>query len=93
MTGFCGVGVMLKIYNYQNHTKCPRCEENNETTSHVLQCRHPSATDIWTQSLENLETWMTQNNGHPEMVELIILGLRRWHDDDPIPYSYDILEL
>jgi hypothetical protein len=26
------------------------------------------------------------------MIELIILGLRRWHNDDPIPYSYDILE-
>jgi hypothetical protein len=36
---------------------------------------------------------MITNQGHPEMIELIILGLQRWHDQERIPLVYDILEL
>jgi hypothetical protein len=92
MTGFCRVGVMLKIYKYQNHSKCPRCEEDKETTAHVLQCQHPLAINLWTQSIQDLEAWMTINNGHPEMIELMILGLQQWHDNEHILHSYNIHE-
>jgi hypothetical protein len=92
LTGFCGVGVMLQLYNYQKHTKCPRCKEDGENTDHVLRCLQIEAQGLWQQSLHNLETWMTTNKGHPELIELIILGLQRWHNNDRIPLSYDILE-
>jgi hypothetical protein len=92
MTGFCGVGIMLKRYKHQKHSKCPRCLEDNETVYHVLQCPDNDATTLWTQSLERLEQWMTQNQGHPELIELIIMCLTKWHSSKPIPYDYDILE-
>jgi hypothetical protein len=92
MTGFCGVGKMLQRYRHQKHSKCPRCLSDNETVHHVLQCTHDEAKHIWNQSLENLETWMTNNHGHPELIELIILCLNKWHDQELIPYDYDILE-
>jgi hypothetical protein len=75
MTGFCGVGVMLRVYRFQQHAKCPRCEDDDKTIDHVLQCRQQSALDLWSKSIQDLERWMTTNQGHPEMIELIILGL------------------
>ena len=35
LTGFCGVGKMLRQYRWQDHTKCPRCSMDNEDTQHV----------------------------------------------------------
>jgi hypothetical protein len=92
MTGFCGAGNMLRIYRFQNHSKCPRCELDNENTNHVLRCRHPEASALWDTSVEDLEQWMLSNNRHPELVELIILSLTNWHNEERFPLSYEILE-
>jgi hypothetical protein len=92
MTGFCGVGIMLKRYKHQKHSKCPRCLSDNENVHHVLRCTQHGAKSLWTQSIDSLEQWMTRNQGHPELIELIILGLNKWHDQHIIPYDYDILE-
>jgi hypothetical protein len=92
MTGFCRVGIMLKHYKHQQHCKCPRCLEDNEDTSHVIQCSHPDALSLWSQSLDTLEHWMTQNHGHPELIKLILLGLRKWQFKEYIPYNYEILD-
>jgi hypothetical protein len=59
---------------------------------HVLQCKQQSALDLWSKSIQDLERWMTINQRHPEMIELIILGLQYWHDQVRIPFTYDILE-
>jgi hypothetical protein len=90
MTGFCGTGKMLKIYRFQKHSKCPRCQTDNENTNHVLQCNHSEALTLWNTSLTSLEEWMLSNNGHPELVELIILGLTKWHNNEIFPLTYDI---
>jgi hypothetical protein len=83
---------MLKIYKYQKHSKCPRCLSSNETTAHILQCRETDALSLWQQSLQGLEQWMLSNYGHPEMIELIILALQKWHNQKRIPFTYNILE-
>jgi phage FluMu protein Com len=92
MTGFCGTGKMLQIYRYQTHSKCPRCKEDDQTTLHVIRCKQTDATKIWTKSIQNLEHWMITNLGHPELVELDILGLTIWHSNERIPFTYDILK-
>jgi hypothetical protein len=92
MTGFCGVGKMLKIYKHQKHSKCPRCMANDEDTSHVLRCPHNDATALWNKSIETMENWMVNNHRHPELIKLIILGLQTWRNDNLLPLYYDILE-
>jgi hypothetical protein len=92
MTGFCGVGIMLQRYKHQRHSKCPRCLSDNETVHHVLQCPNLEATQLWSTSLEKLEQWMTTNHGHPELVELIIMGMSKWHSQEFIPLEFNILE-
>jgi hypothetical protein len=78
MAGFCGVGIMLVRYAYQKHSKCPRCGQNNETTSHVIQCRHPGAVNLWHTEVEALKSWMLSNLGQPELVSIITSSLLTW---------------
>jgi hypothetical protein len=65
---------------------------NDETTTHVLQCRETEALAIWHRSITDLERWMISNLGHPELCELIILALQKWHNQERFPLTYDILE-
>jgi hypothetical protein len=65
---------------------------DNKDTAHVLQCAHPDATTFWNQSIDCLKQCMTTNLGHPELIELIVLGLQDWQTFVPLPMEYDILE-
>jgi hypothetical protein len=40
-TGHCGVGKMMTLQGHQDHSRCPRCGEDNETTLHLLTCQDP----------------------------------------------------
>jgi hypothetical protein len=35
---------------------------------------------------------MTATHGHPELIELVLLGLRKWYNQERISFTYDILE-
>jgi hypothetical protein len=78
MAGFCGVGIMLVRYAYQKHSKCPRCGQDNETTSHIIQCQQPEAVDLWRTEVQSLRTWMLSTMGHPELVSVITASLLEW---------------
>ena len=95
ITGFCGVGAMMKIWKFQTHSKCPRCQMDNENTSHVLQCPHPSAHSLWKEEMKSLDQWMKNNQLHPELRECIVTNLQSWHDGSPYPakrYTNQILQ-
>jgi hypothetical protein len=38
MSHFCGVGRMQFICRFWDHSRCPRCQQDNETTEHVILC-------------------------------------------------------
>jgi hypothetical protein len=83
---------MLQIYKHQKHSKCQCFMMDNEDTVHILQCPHHDATNLWNQSIAQLEQWMINNQGHPKLIELIVLGLQSWHSSLVLPLEYDILE-
>ena len=80
VTGICGVGYMLKLWKHQDHSTCPRCGQENETTLHVLLCQEASASQRWKNALNSLDTWMTDNNAEPDMQEIIIKSLQSWRN-------------
>ena len=90
ITGICGVGVMMKLWKFQDHSKCPRCQEDEEDTIHVLRCPHQSAKETWNESLKELDKWIEENDGHPELRESIIKHLSAWHDNrQPTAETYN----
>jgi hypothetical protein len=78
LTGFCGVGIMLQRYRHQSHSDCPRCGITGETTAHIIQCQDNRAKLLWAQEILKIERWMTDNDGHPEMIQIICSILRNW---------------
>jgi ribonuclease HI len=83
-SGICGVGKMLKAWNYQNHDHCPRCGKHAEDVTHVVRCREPEATALWKKEIKKLEVWMTTNGGHPEMISAVCSNLNHWRDPEAI---------
>jgi hypothetical protein len=43
--------------------------------NYVMQCTQNDAVAVWNHSIQELESWMP-NNGHTELVELIILAYK-----------------
>ena len=82
--GICGVGKWLERWKDQNHSKCPRCFTDNETVNHVIQCRHPDATLVWTQGIEEIKEWMMLNNAISDLAEILGLRLIQWRDGLPL---------
>ena len=87
VTGICGVGYMLKLWKHQAHDSCPRCGQEKETTQHVIQCKEESATKVWEEAVEHLDTWMTDNQADPTMQDYIIASLKGWRNGNPTPHA------
>ena len=88
LTGFCGVGKMLVKYKHQSHSRCPRCNTENEDVTHMIQCQADSAKAAWDAELKKLEAWMVENDGDPDMIQAIIGNLNAWRGEHPFPYTY-----
>jgi hypothetical protein len=82
-TGQCGVGRMHLRRKYHEHSQCPRCGQDDETTQHVLQCSAPSADIQWKIRIKTLEVWLT-NNHTPSYLQCAILQrLQEWRNSTP----------
>ena len=84
LTGFCGIGLMLRIYKHQHHTKCPPCNTDDKTTTHVLCCPHTTATQLWHEEMTKLTTWIQDNKGSDDLAAAIVSYLNSWHHNSPV---------
>ena len=82
-TGQCGVGRMLLRRKYNDHGRCPRCGEEDETTKHVLRCKDPRSTSQWRTGLTKLNHWMTRADTQPILQAAIIQRLKEWQENKP----------
>jgi hypothetical protein len=75
-TRHCAVGRMMKIRKEWAHSTCPLCGNQEETTTHVLQCTE--ATRIWNITLGALNTWLEEQSTEPSLQAAIIYHLQSW---------------
>lgn len=85
MTGFCGVGYMMAICKFQVHSKCPRCNQDDEKVPHILQCPDARAQDLWQEGLVKLRRWILDNNGPEDMADALYHNLMAWQSFSPFP--------
>lgn len=71
---------MLVRYSYQKHSKCPRCQQPNESTAHIIQCPHADAISLWEREVQTLHKWMKDNYGEPNMIDIIRDSLLEWRN-------------
>jgi hypothetical protein len=68
----CGVGTTLVEWKFQTSAKCPRCSHRYETTQHVHQCRGYAAHQSFTQSVEKLGKYLSNECTRPDLQEAVI---------------------
>ncbi len=85
VTGVCGVGKWLERWQWQNHSRCPRCDASGEDHRHVYQCPSRSARIAWQASMNDLRTWCEQHNTDPAMLEVMLSCLLAWGNGQALP--------
>jgi len=80
----CGVGKCLMKREYQNHSKCPRCDQDGEDTSHVIRCRAPTAYRAWIEATNKLSDWLLQERTSQCLTDAILARLSAWRAGDPL---------
>ena len=76
---------MMKIYNFQQHSKCPKCQQNNETTDHVLQCQSYGTHCLWQKLMRELTAWIDENDGPPTLGNVLTQNLMAWRQKSIFP--------
>jgi hypothetical protein len=75
--GFCGVARMMKICGFWPPERgCPCCGESNETTLHLLLCGSLGMEMTWSDSIDSLDSWLTDVDTFPDIQQCIISTLR-----------------
>ena len=67
---------------YLDH--CPRCNEANKGTTHVLQCRHESAVKQRHNEIEDLVLWMHKEKVSPDISYIVPAIILNWSDQQTI---------
>ena len=83
-SGFCGTNQMLFRRKQSTTPACPGCNQEIETTEHILKCKTSGATAEWNNSMAALQSWMDKRDAAPEVTQAIISGLETWRSGDRI---------
>lgn len=66
---------MQHICGFWDNSHCPRCKEDNETTTHVLICPDEDAGREWRNRVANLGIWLLEMDTHPSIKTCIMESL------------------
>jgi hypothetical protein len=67
MSHFCGVSRMQFACGFWYHSWCTRCQQDNETTEHVILCSGQGANQEWFNRVTNLGVWLIEEDTHPSI--------------------------
>jgi hypothetical protein len=78
--GIAGVNQVLHKWKQLPSPLCHRCNQE-ESTSHVWNCKGGNSLGIWKESLKELDIWMKNVNTEPLLHSIIIKNLHTWISD------------
>ena len=71
VSGTCGVNAFLSKWDKSVVDLCPSCGITGETTAHITVCTDSHRTSQYHKSVEQLETWLDDNQTDPILVLMI----------------------
>ena len=77
VSGFCGTGEKMKLWQFRKDDVCPLCT-NKESNYHVLKCSSFAASEIWEESINALEASLADNHTPQETIHMIAGQLHNW---------------
>jgi hypothetical protein len=75
VSGFLGMGKMMKHWKFWNHQKCPCCQHIKEDKAHLLTCPDQSCIDQWNTSVQGLAEWLQEMDTVLAVKQCIVLAL------------------
>ena len=75
VSGFFGIGKMMKHWDFWDHQKCPCCQHVKEDKHHLLTCPEPSCVDKWADSVRGLREWLQEVDTAPAIMHCITSAL------------------
>jgi hypothetical protein len=66
---------MQQICGFWDNSQCPRCKQDNETTTHLLICPDNAADLEWRCRVTNLGIWLLEVDTHPAIKKCIMESL------------------
>ena len=68
-----GIAVTMKYLSHQDNRSpiCPSCHVCAETCKHITQCPEGGWTTAYIQSTQEVERWMSAQDTHPDLVQLL----------------------
>jgi hypothetical protein len=83
LSGTSPTGRVMRRREKWDHDKCPRCDNPDEHTWHVLECKDPPTQKLMEARFERLNT-------HPHITAAFSNHLRGWYYNRQVPFlSYD----
>ena len=80
-SGNIGTNSTLKKWKFRTDAICPRCGHEDENPQHVVQCKHPEATERWNTKIRTLRNWMEiEASTKPSLADAIIDRLNTWRN-------------
>ena len=76
VSGHCAVGKMMHKWRFWTKPNCPLCNHECETVWHMLTCPDERSRDIFEDSLEAFEEWLTKSETLPPITQCFISTLR-----------------
>jgi hypothetical protein len=79
--GMCGVGKFQQIWKKRESAACPHCGQF-EDALHIWKCSADSVTEVWKNSLKNLESYMRTLDTDPILLKIILDYLNTWRNGE-----------
>ena len=86
VSGFCGTGEKMKLWQFRKDDVCPLCT-NKETTYHVLKCSSSEASEKWEESINALEASLADNHTPQETIHMMAGQLHNWRKKNDTVHS------
>jgi len=90
ISGFCGVGKMMRRWKFWEDSACLSCDELVETTHHVVLCPCIEWIAAWDEAINSLEAWMLNVGTDPD-IQTCICSTVRSHDPAHLFAAYTSL--
>ena len=72
---FTANGRNMLRWNKWNHSKCPRCDQQDENNLHILMCEDDEARENLYEKITELDEWMEKYDTNPTIRNIFITTL------------------
>ena len=83
-SGYMGAGSKMKQWKVRAGDNCPFCMHPNEDTTHMLQCPHPNALEIWDIQLNSFVDKLEKYGTCLNLLTAIHTDLDQWQRKLPM---------